>query len=100
MKSKPTTIFVPPLKSTSQGGTTVRISSRQTEGAYCACEMTTLPGEGVPLHVHDRDEEFYFRDPDDHSLEYIALLDAPPDPDFTGPLSAWQKRSLVSPARP
>jgi mannose-6-phosphate isomerase-like protein (cupin superfamily) len=22
--------------------------------------MTTLPGEGVSLHVHDRDEEFYY----------------------------------------
>ena len=60
MKSKPTSIFVPPLKSRSQGGTTVRITSRQTDGAYCVCEMTTMPGEGVPRHVHDRDEEFYY----------------------------------------
>ena len=22
--------------------------------------MTTMPGEGVSLHVHDRDEEFYY----------------------------------------
>ena len=22
--------------------------------------MTTMPGEGVPWHVHDRDEEFYY----------------------------------------
>ncbi|HWW03433.1 MAG TPA: hypothetical protein VNZ64_27265 [Candidatus Acidoferrum sp.] len=44
--------------------------------------------------------QLYFRDPDAHSLEYIALLDDPPDPDFTGSLSAWQKRSLVPPARP
>ena len=36
--------------------------------------------------------QIYFRDPDDHSLEYIALLDDPPDPDFIGPLSAWQKK--------
>ena len=60
MKSKPTSIFVPPLNSPLPGGTTVRITSRQTEGAYCVCEMTTLPGEGVSLHVHDRDEEFYY----------------------------------------
>jgi mannose-6-phosphate isomerase-like protein (cupin superfamily) len=60
MKSKPTPIFVPPLKDRSQGGTTVRITSRQTEGAYCVCEMTTMPGDGVSLHVHDRDEEFYY----------------------------------------
>jgi hypothetical protein len=56
MKFKPAAIFVPPLKSGSQGGTTNRITSGQTAGAYCVCEMTTLPGDGVSLHVHDRDE--------------------------------------------
>jgi mannose-6-phosphate isomerase-like protein (cupin superfamily) len=60
MKSKPKPIFVPPLKSGSPGGTTIRITSRQTDGAYCVCEMTTMPGEGVSRHVHDRDEEFYY----------------------------------------
>src|SRR5882672_8465975 len=60
MKSKPIPIFVPPLKSRLEAGTTVRISSRQTDGAYCVVEMTTLPGEGVSRHVHDRDEEFYY----------------------------------------
>ena len=33
----------------------------------------------------------YFRDPDGHSLEFIALLDDPPDPGFIGPLSAWRR---------
>jgi lactoylglutathione lyase len=37
--------------------------------------------------------QLYFRDPDDHSLEYIAILDDPPSPEFIGPLSDWQKRS-------
>ena len=60
MKSKPVPIFVPPLKSNSQGGTTVRITSKQMDGAYCVCEMTTLPGDGVSRHVHDRDDEFYY----------------------------------------
>ena len=60
MKSMRTPIFVPPLKSSSPGGTTVRITSRETNGAYCVCEMTTMPGDGVSLHVHDRDEEFYY----------------------------------------
>ena len=35
--------------------------------------------------------QLYFRDPDGHSLEFIALLDDPPDAQFIGPLSAWQK---------
>ena len=60
MQLTPTPIFVPPLGATSQAGTIVRITSRQTGGDYCVCEMTTMPGEGVLLHVHDRDEEFYY----------------------------------------
>ena len=60
MKSKPAPIFVPPLNSNAQRGTTTRITSRQMDGAYCVCEMTMMPGEGVPRHVHDRDEEFYY----------------------------------------
>ena len=36
--------------------------------------------------------QLYFRDPDQHSLEFIALLDDPPDASFIGPLSAWRKR--------
>jgi lactoylglutathione lyase len=36
--------------------------------------------------------QIYFRDPDGHSLEFIALLDEKPAPDFIGPLSAWEKR--------
>jgi len=36
--------------------------------------------------------QLYFQDPDGHSLEYIALLEDTPDPQFIGPLSAWHKR--------
>jgi len=35
--------------------------------------------------------QLYFSDPDGHSLEYISLLDDPPDPGFIGPLSAWEQ---------
>jgi lactoylglutathione lyase len=37
--------------------------------------------------------QLYFRDPDGHSLEFIALLDETLDPSFIGSLSAWQRRS-------
>ena len=37
--------------------------------------------------------QIYFRDPDGHSLEFIALLDDAPEADFIGPLSAWQQRA-------
>jgi lactoylglutathione lyase len=37
--------------------------------------------------------QLYFRDPDGHSLEFIAVLDDPPDPGFIGPLSAWRRRA-------
>jgi len=36
--------------------------------------------------------QLYFRDPDGHSLEFIALLDDPPEPSFIGPLSKWRER--------
>ena len=35
--------------------------------------------------------QLYFRDPDGHSLEFITVLDDPPDPGFYGPLSAWRR---------
>ena len=37
--------------------------------------------------------QLYFRDPDGHALEFIALLDDPPDPAFIGSLSEWRKRN-------
>ena len=36
--------------------------------------------------------QLYFRDPDGHSLEFLALLPEPPAPDFVGPLSVWRQR--------
>ncbi len=58
--SKATAIFVPPPEAPFTPGTTVRIRSRQTGDAFCVCEATTLPGDGVSLHVHERDDEFYY----------------------------------------
>jgi hypothetical protein len=37
--------------------------------------------------------QLYFRDRDGHSLEFIALLDEWPEPEFVGSLSEWKKRS-------
>ena len=37
-----------------------KISSDQTEGAFCSFETTLLPGEGIALHVHSKDDEFYY----------------------------------------
>ena len=37
--------------------------------------------------------QLYFRDRDGHSLEFIALLDESPEPEFVGSLSAWKQRS-------
>ncbi len=36
--------------------------------------------------------QLYFRDLDSHSLEFISLLDDPPDPTFIGTLSEWRNR--------
>ena len=35
--------------------------------------------------------QLYFRDPDGHSVEFIALLDETPDPSFLGSLSQWRR---------
>ena len=37
--------------------------------------------------------QLYFSDRDGHSLEFIALLDESPEPEFVGSLSEWKKRS-------
>jgi len=37
--------------------------------------------------------QLYFSDSDAHSMEYIALLDDPPDDGFIGPLSEWRRKS-------
>jgi lactoylglutathione lyase len=39
--------------------------------------------------------QLYFRDPDKHSLEFIALLDDAPDASFIGPLQEWRKRGIM-----
>ena len=36
--------------------------------------------------------QLYFRDPDGHSVEFIALLDGEPDRSFVGSLSQWRTR--------
>jgi lactoylglutathione lyase len=36
--------------------------------------------------------QLYFRDPDGHSVEFVALLDDRPRPAFIGSLSDWQNR--------
>ncbi|MCE2652861.1 MAG: cupin domain-containing protein [Planctomycetaceae bacterium] len=37
-----------------------RVSTASTGGAWCAFEVTLGPGEGVPLHVHARDDEMHY----------------------------------------
>jgi mannose-6-phosphate isomerase-like protein (cupin superfamily) len=57
---RPAPIFLRRPETRLPSGTTVRITSRETGGAYCVCEMTTMPGDGVPLHIHNQDDEFYY----------------------------------------
>jgi hypothetical protein len=37
--------------------------------------------------------QLYFCDRDGHLVEFIALLDEPPEPGFMGALSKWKQRS-------
>src|SRR5579862_8106904 len=52
--------FVRPGEGQRFADLTCRVSSASTQGAYCAFEFVTLPGEGVPLHVHSREDEVYY----------------------------------------
>jgi mannose-6-phosphate isomerase-like protein (cupin superfamily) len=53
-------LFVRPGEGQSFDDLTCRVSSASTHGEYCAFEFTTPPGEGVPLHVHQREDELYY----------------------------------------
>jgi mannose-6-phosphate isomerase-like protein (cupin superfamily) len=37
----------------------IRVSSAQTMGAYSVLEIVADPGNGVPLHIHNREEEHF-----------------------------------------
>jgi lactoylglutathione lyase len=37
--------------------------------------------------------QIYFRDPDDHSLEFITILPEPPNASFVGSYSEWMKHN-------
>ncbi|MFN2507833.1 MAG: hypothetical protein ABR589_03575 [Chthoniobacterales bacterium] len=37
--------------------------------------------------------QLYFRDLDGHSVEFIALLDEPPEASFIGSLSEWRTKT-------
>lgn len=41
-------------------GLICRVTTASTLGAYCAFEIITPPGQGVPLHIHDREDEVYY----------------------------------------
>jgi lactoylglutathione lyase len=40
--------------------------------------------------------QLYFRDGDGHSVEFIALLDESPEPEFIGSHSQWKQRNHAS----
>ena len=42
--------------------------------------------------------QLYFRDPDGHSVEFIALLDEMPDSHFIGSLSKWREKQSALPS--
>jgi mannose-6-phosphate isomerase-like protein (cupin superfamily) len=61
MGSERQPILVPPGEGrTLPGNLTCRVSSASTLGEYCAFEVVASPGDGVPLHVHRREDEIYY----------------------------------------
>ena len=53
-------VFVPPGAGRSLSGLICRVTSASTGGEYCTFELLAQPGEGVPLHVHAREDEIYY----------------------------------------
>ncbi|MEM7800976.1 MAG: VOC family protein [Chloroflexota bacterium] len=49
-----------------------------------------LPGTEPSVIGWMPSAQIYFRDPDDHSLEYITFLDQAPHADFIGTWTEWQ----------
>ena len=60
MESKRQPLFVRPGEGQTFLDLTCRVTSASTQGAYCAFEFVTLPGGGVPLHVHAHEDELYY----------------------------------------
>ena len=61
MESEREPIIVPTVRTASPSSNlNCLISSSSTRGEYCAFEVITAPGEGVPLHVHSREDEVYY----------------------------------------
>jgi mannose-6-phosphate isomerase-like protein (cupin superfamily) len=60
MQAERQPLFVRPGEGQSFDDLTCRVSSASTRGEYCAFEFTTPPGQGVPLHVHQREDELYY----------------------------------------
>jgi mannose-6-phosphate isomerase-like protein (cupin superfamily) len=61
MESERQAVFVPPGEGrVFLGNLTCRVSSASTLGEYCAFEFVASPGEGVPLHMHNREDEVYY----------------------------------------
>src|SRR5205809_8060556 len=66
-----------------------RLSAAGVKTQNCAGKETTEPSVigWMPS------AQLYFCDPDGHSLQFIALLDESPEPEFVGSLSEWKQRS-------
>jgi mannose-6-phosphate isomerase-like protein (cupin superfamily) len=60
MRDERQPLFVRPGEGRSFDDLTCRVTSASTQGAYCAFEFVTPPGNGVPLHVHAREDEMYY----------------------------------------
>jgi hypothetical protein len=66
-----------------------RLNAARIQTQNFAGEKTTEPS----VNGWMPSAQLYFCDRDGHSLEFIALLDESPEPEFVGSLSEWKKRS-------
>jgi len=53
-------LFISADVNRSVGGVTCKVRSDQTDNRYAVLELVLGPGEGAPLHVHQREDEIMF----------------------------------------
>src|SRR5688572_19655647 len=53
-------LFIPADVNRSSGGVTCKVRSDETDNRYTVLELVLGPGEGAPLHVHQREDEMMF----------------------------------------
>jgi mannose-6-phosphate isomerase-like protein (cupin superfamily) len=56
------------------GGLLCKVRAEQTAGAYSILELTLAPGQGAPLHIHQREDEIFYVIEGQCDIQYSDVL--------------------------